>query len=70
MRRPPGSSPSATATARRVYGNYILGDGREGSNGLRVYGGGHKIYNNYIAERDRRRHQHRRRRATTTTTAC
>jgi len=32
-----------------VYGNYILGDGQAGSNGLRVYGGDHKIYNNYIA---------------------
>jgi poly(beta-D-mannuronate) lyase len=32
-----------------VYGNYILGDGREGSAGLRIYGGGHRIYNNYIA---------------------
>jgi hypothetical protein len=31
----------------QVYGNYILGDGR-GSTGLRVYGGGHKIYNNYF----------------------
>jgi poly(beta-D-mannuronate) lyase len=30
-----------------VYGNYILGDGR-GSTGLRIYGGDHKIYNNYI----------------------
>ncbi len=32
-----------------VYGNYILGDGQGGSSGLRVYGGDHKIYNNYIA---------------------
>jgi hypothetical protein len=32
-----------------VYGNYILGDGVGGSAGLRVYGGGHKIFNNYIA---------------------
>jgi hypothetical protein len=32
-----------------VYGNYILGDGQSGSSGLRVYGGDHKIYNNYIA---------------------
>jgi hypothetical protein len=32
-----------------VYGNYILGDGVNGSAGLRVYGGDHKIYNNYIA---------------------
>jgi poly(beta-D-mannuronate) lyase len=32
-----------------VYGNYILGDGVTGSAGMRVYGGGHKIFNNYIA---------------------
>jgi hypothetical protein len=32
-----------------VYGNYILGDGQAGSTGLRVYGGNHKIYNNYLA---------------------
>jgi hypothetical protein len=32
-----------------VYGNYILGDGQSGSSGLRIYGGNHKIYNNYIA---------------------
>jgi poly(beta-D-mannuronate) lyase len=32
-----------------VYGNYILGDGREGSAGIRIYGGEHRIYNNYIA---------------------
>jgi hypothetical protein len=35
-----------------VYGNYILGDGVSGSAGLRVYGGGHKIFNNYIANVD------------------
>jgi poly(beta-D-mannuronate) lyase len=33
-----------------VYGNYILGDGREGSAGIRIYGGGHRVYNNYIAD--------------------
>ena len=30
-----------------VYGNYILGDGR-GNGGMRIYGGDHKIFNNYI----------------------
>ena len=33
----------------QVYGNYILGDGVSGSTGLRVYGGDHRIFNNYFA---------------------
>jgi hypothetical protein len=32
-----------------VYGNIILGDGVAGSGGIRVLGGDHKIWNNYIA---------------------
>jgi hypothetical protein len=32
----------------QVYGNYIFGDDRAGSAGLRIYGGNHKIYDNYI----------------------
>jgi poly(beta-D-mannuronate) lyase len=35
-----------------VYGNYILGDGAGPSAGIRVYGGEHKIYNNYLADID------------------
>jgi hypothetical protein len=31
-----------------VYGNYVLGDGEAGSRGLRVSGGNHRIFNNYI----------------------
>ena len=31
-----------------VYGNFILGDGVAGSGGIRVLGGDHKIYDNYI----------------------
>jgi hypothetical protein len=31
-----------------VYGNYILGDGVGGALGLRVGGGQHKIYHNYV----------------------
>jgi hypothetical protein len=31
-----------------VYGNYIFGDGVASSGGIRVCGGGHKIFNNYI----------------------
>jgi hypothetical protein len=31
-----------------VYGNYILGDGVAGSGGIRVLGGDHKLFNNYI----------------------
>jgi poly(beta-D-mannuronate) lyase len=31
-----------------MYGNYVLGDGVAGSKGLRINGGQHKIFNNYI----------------------
>jgi hypothetical protein len=31
-----------------VYGNYVLGDGVAGSLGIRVGGGGHKIFDNYV----------------------
>jgi poly(beta-D-mannuronate) lyase len=31
-----------------VYGNFILGDGVAGSGGIRVLGGDHKLYDNYI----------------------
>jgi hypothetical protein len=31
-----------------VYGNYIFGDGVSGSGGIRVCGGDHKVFNNYI----------------------
>jgi hypothetical protein len=31
-----------------VYGNYVFGDGVGGAQGIRVCGGDHKIYNNYV----------------------
>jgi hypothetical protein len=31
-----------------IYGNFVLGDGAGGSLGLRVSGGNHRIFNNYI----------------------
>jgi hypothetical protein len=31
-----------------MYGNFIFGDGLAGAGGIRVHGGNHKIYNNYI----------------------
>ena len=31
-----------------VYGNYLLGEGQEGTGGIRVCGRDHRIYNNYI----------------------
>jgi hypothetical protein len=33
-----------------VYGNYILGGGVAGSGGIRVYGGAHRIFNNYVSD--------------------
>lgn len=32
-----------------IHGNVILGKGREGCGGIRVYGDDHRIYNNYLA---------------------
>ena len=32
-----------------VYGNIILGDGAQNTGGIRVCGGDHKVYNNYVA---------------------
>jgi poly(beta-D-mannuronate) lyase len=31
-----------------VYGNYIIGNGVEGTGGIRVIGESHKVYNNYL----------------------
>lgn len=31
-----------------VYGNFFLGENREGTGGIRAYGSGHKIFNNYF----------------------
>ena len=47
MRATAGQFTLRHGNRTQVYGNYILGDGR-GNTGFRVYGGGHKIYNNYI----------------------
>ncbi len=30
------------------YGNFFLGEGKEGTGGIRIYGQDHKIYNNYF----------------------
>src|SRR5205814_10640665 len=32
----------------QFYGNYVLGDGVGGSAGIRVFGGNHLVYNNYV----------------------
>jgi hypothetical protein len=32
-----------------VYGNFIFGDGVAGSSGIRVFGGDHRIWNNFIS---------------------
>jgi hypothetical protein len=31
-----------------LYGNYILGDGQSGAGGIRINGGQHKVFNNYV----------------------
>jgi hypothetical protein len=49
MRASPGQFTLRHGNRNTVYGNYILGDGVAGSAGFRVYGGDHKIFNNYIA---------------------
>jgi poly(beta-D-mannuronate) lyase len=50
MRGSPGQFTLRHGNNTMVYGNYILGDGVAASAGLRVYGGNHKIFNNYIAD--------------------
>ena len=67
MRATAGQFTLRHGNRTQVYGNYILGDGR-GSTGMRVYGGGHKIYNNYMAglahrhpDRFGQQHRHHRR---------
>jgi hypothetical protein len=47
MRATAGQFTLRHGNRTQVYGNYILGDGR-GNSGLRIYGGDHKIFNNYI----------------------
>jgi poly(beta-D-mannuronate) lyase len=47
MRATAGQFTLRHGNRTQVYGNYILGDGR-GNTGFRVYGGGHKIFNNYL----------------------
>ena len=48
MRATAGQFTLRHGNRTQVYGNYILGDGAAASAGLRVYGGDHKIFNNYI----------------------
>ena len=50
MRETAGQFTLRHGNRNELYGNYILGDGVEGSAGIRVYGGEHRIYNNYIAD--------------------
>ena len=46
LRRSPSQFVLRGGNRQIVYGNYLLGDGR--GSGLRVHGGDHRIFNNYI----------------------
>src|SRR5205814_3621456 len=36
----------------QVYGNYILGDGKSGAGGIKMYEDDHLVFNNYVADVD------------------
>jgi len=48
MRASAGQFSLRHGNGTSVYGNFILGDGVGGAQGIRVCGGDHKLYNNYI----------------------
>jgi poly(beta-D-mannuronate) lyase len=48
MRASAGQFVFRHGNGNEMYGNYILGDGVMGAGGIRIHGGKHKIYNNYV----------------------
>jgi hypothetical protein len=48
MRASQGEFTLRHGNRNTVHGNFILGDGVSGAGGIRVLGGDHKLYNNYI----------------------
>jgi len=48
FRRSKGTLSLRHGNRSYVYGNFFLGEGIEGTGGIRVYGDDHKIYNNYF----------------------
>lgn len=48
FRRSKGGLTSRQGNRNTFYGNFFLGEGVEGTGGIRVYGDDHKIYNNYF----------------------
>jgi hypothetical protein len=48
MRASKGEFTLRHGNRNSVYGNFILGDGVSGGSAIRVLGGDHKLYNNYI----------------------
>jgi poly(beta-D-mannuronate) lyase len=51
MRETRGQFTLRHGNRNEVYGNYIIG-GLDKSGGIRIYGGDHKIYNNYLVDID------------------
>jgi poly(beta-D-mannuronate) lyase len=49
MRASPGQFTLRHGNRNWIYGNHILGEGRKGAGGLRVYGADHKIFKNFIS---------------------
>jgi poly(beta-D-mannuronate) lyase len=48
IRRSRGYISLRAGRGNRIYGNYILGEGKAGTGGIRVFEDDHVIYNNYV----------------------
>jgi hypothetical protein len=52
IRRSRGFISLRAGRGNRIYGNYILGEGKAGTGGIRVFEDDHVIYNNYVDTED------------------
>ena len=48
FRRSKGGLTARQGNRSRLYGNFFLGEGTEGTGGIRAYGNDHQIFNNYF----------------------
>jgi len=52
IRRSRGFISLRAGRGNRIYGNYILGEGKAGTGGIRLFEDDHVIYNNYVDSED------------------
>ena len=52
IRRSRGYISLRAGRANRIHSNYILGEGKEGTGGIRLFEDDHVIYNNYVETQD------------------